>query len=160
MKSAETLKFLLASGIILDSASRGTHEIVKLCLHHFPDLMWDNNFPKELMKEVVNGRQVELFRLVSAYNKIPKWSEDIFANRELMEATVKWSPGCVPADVPEAAFLMQRELHWFKVLEDLSDPSFKTLKFQVREGKGDPSFKRLELVETKEREGKHIGKFL
>ncbi|KAF7848380.1 hypothetical protein BT93_L2047 [Corymbia citriodora subsp. variegata] len=154
MKSSEILKFLLTSGIILDSASRGTHEIVELCLDHFPELMWDNNFPKELMREVVNGRQVELFRLVSEYNKIPKLSDDIFTNPELMEAVVEWSPKCVPADVPGAVFLMQRELQWFKVLEDRSDPSFKTRKFEVTEDKSDPPFKRLKFKETKERGGK------
>ncbi|KAF8042304.1 hypothetical protein BT93_A0815 [Corymbia citriodora subsp. variegata] len=154
MKSSETLKFLLTSGIILDSASRGTHEIVKLCLDHFPELMWDKNFPKELMREVVNGRQVELFRLVNEYNKIPKLSDDIFTNPELMEAVVEWSPKCVPADVPGTVFLMQRELQWFKVLEDRSHPSFKTRKFEVTEDKSDPPFKRLKFKETKERGGK------
>ncbi|KAK3441006.1 hypothetical protein EUGRSUZ_B01268 [Eucalyptus grandis] len=154
MKPSEIVKFLLTSGIILDSAYRGTHEIVKLCLDHFPELMWDNNFPKELMREVVNGRQVELFRLVNTYNRIPKLSEDIFTNCELMEAIVEWSPRCVSADVPGAAFLLQNELQWFKALEDRSDPSFKTLKFKVLKNRGDPSFRNLKLVETKERGGK------
>ncbi|KAK3441007.1 hypothetical protein EUGRSUZ_B01269 [Eucalyptus grandis] len=154
MKSSEIVKFLLTSGIILDSTSRGTHEIVKLCLDNYPELMWDNDFPKELMREVVNGRQLELFRLVNAYNRIPKLSDDIFTNRELMEAVVEWSPRCVSADVPGAAFLLQKELQWFKALEDRSDPSFKTLKFKVLENRGDPSFRSLKLVETKERGGK------
>ncbi|KAL3749358.1 hypothetical protein ACJRO7_010463 [Eucalyptus globulus] len=154
MKSSEIVKFLLTSGIILDSASRGTHEIVKLCLDHYPELMWDNDFPKELMREVVNGRQVELFRQVNEYNRIPKLSDDIFTNRELMEAVVEWSPRCVSADVPGAAFLLQDELQWFKALEDRSDPSFKTLKFKVLENRGDPSFRSLKLEETKERGGK------
>ncbi|KAL3749359.1 hypothetical protein ACJRO7_010464 [Eucalyptus globulus] len=154
MKSSEIVKFLLTSKIILDSASRGTHEIVKLCLDNYPELMWDNDFPKELMREVVNGRQVELFRLVNAYNRIPKLSDDIFTNRELMEAVVEWSPRCVSADVPGAAFLLQNELQWFKALEDRSDPSFKTLKFKVLKNRGDPSFRSLKLEETKERGGK------
>ncbi|XP_039162796.1 uncharacterized protein LOC108957467 [Eucalyptus grandis] len=154
MKSSKRVEFLLTSGIILDSASRGTHEIVKLCLDNYPELMWDNDFPKELMREVVKGRQVELFRLVNAYNRIPKLSDDIFMNRELMEAVVEWSPRCVSADVPGAAFLLQNELQWFKALEDRSDHSFKTLKFKVLEDTGDPSFRSLKLVETKERGGK------
>ncbi|XP_039159851.1 uncharacterized protein LOC104425728 [Eucalyptus grandis] len=153
MKPKEIVKFLLTSKIILDSASHGTHEIVKLCLDNYPELMWDNDFPKELMREVVKGRQVELFRLVNAYNIIPKLSDDIFTNRELMEAVVEWSPRCVSADVPGAAFLLQKELQWFKALEDRSHPSFKTLKFKVLEDR-DPSFRSLKLEETKEREGK------
>ncbi|XP_039162242.1 ankyrin repeat-containing protein ITN1-like [Eucalyptus grandis] len=67
-----------------------------------------------------------------------------------MEAVVEWSPRCVSADVPGAAFLLQKELQWFKALEDRSDPSFKTLKFKVLENRGDP----LKLVETKKRGGK------
>ncbi|XP_056166388.1 uncharacterized protein LOC115679384 [Syzygium oleosum] len=138
IETLELLELLLSSGIVLDAASRGISEIVKSCLIHFPELMWDDNFAKELIKVAVNGRQVELYRLVKAYNGVAKLSDDGLTNRDLMEAVVKWSPGCVPADVSGAAFLMQRELQWFKVLEDTSDPSFKSLK----------------LVETKETRGK------
>ncbi|XP_039161260.1 ankyrin repeat-containing protein ITN1 [Eucalyptus grandis] len=62
-------------------------------------------------------------------------------------------PGYVPADVSGAAFLMQRELQWFEVLEDKSPPLIKSLKFEVKEDKSSPS-KSLELKETKERSGK------
>ncbi|KAF8036157.1 hypothetical protein BT93_C1992 [Corymbia citriodora subsp. variegata] len=134
--TSEMVKFLLDSGIVRESANRGVLEIVDLCLERFPELMWDKDFPKTLMTEVVNGRQVELFRVVNAYNRAPKLSEDIFMYPDLMEAVVKWQPECVPANVPGAVVLMQREFQWFKVLEERSDPSFKSLKFEVEKGKG------------------------
>ncbi|KAK3438930.1 hypothetical protein EUGRSUZ_C03914, partial [Eucalyptus grandis] len=62
-------------------------------------------------------------------------------------------PRILPADVSGAAFLMQRELQWFEVLEDKSPPLIKSLKFEVKEDKSSPS-KSLELKETKERSGK------
>ncbi|KAI6668584.1 hypothetical protein NL676_010862 [Syzygium grande] len=155
LTTPEILKFLLTSNIVLDAASRGIFEIVQLCLEDFPELMWDSNFIYELMKEAVNGRHVELFRLVNTCNRIPKLSDDIFTNRNLMEAVV-WSPGCGLADVSGAAFLMQRELQWFKELEERSDPSFRSLKFEVKEDKSDPSFKSLKLVEKKSRERENI----
>ncbi|XP_039161254.1 uncharacterized protein LOC120289923 [Eucalyptus grandis] len=151
MKAPEILK--LTSTIVLDAASSGIFEIVKLCLEHSPELMWNKQFTKELMKEIVKGRHVELFRLMNGYNTIPNLRYDIQRNCDLMAALVEWSPGYVPTDVSGAAFLMQRELQWFEVLEDKSPPLIKSLKFEVKEDKSSPS-KSLELKETKERNGK------
>lgn len=110
MKIPEILE--LASGIVLDAASRGIFEIVQLCLEHFPELTWDCNFTEKLIKEVVNGRHVELFRLVEAHKYL---INDRKTKQGLMEAVVEWSPRCIPLNVSGAAFLMQRELQWFKV---------------------------------------------
>ncbi|XP_056166843.1 ankyrin repeat-containing protein NPR4-like [Syzygium oleosum] len=127
----------LLSRIVLDAASRGISEIVKLCFEHFPELMWTENFIEKLMEEVVNGRHVELFRLVSAHCEIPlltddKTRKDIPTRKDiLMKAVVDWSPRCRPKDVSGAPFLMQRELQWFKVLEDTSHTSSKSMKLKV-----------------------------
>ncbi|XP_039164336.1 uncharacterized protein LOC104438120 isoform X5 [Eucalyptus grandis] len=149
-------EFLLTSNIVIDAASRGISDFVQLCLMFFPELMWEKNFTKELIKEVVKGRHVELFRRLSAHNTTPYLTDDELTRRSLMEAVVEWSPRCVSADVSGAAFLIQRELQWFKVVEDMSDPSLKRLKFKVskEEDGSDPSFKSLKLEETKERRGK------
>ncbi|KAF8016906.1 hypothetical protein BT93_H2187 [Corymbia citriodora subsp. variegata] len=159
MQKEETSKvrnFLLTSGIVLEAASRGIFEFVKLCLEIFPELMWEKNFTKKLIKEVVKGRHVELFRLVNAHNTTPYLTDDKWTRCDLMKAVVEWSPECASADVSGAAFLTQRELQWFKVVEDGSDPFFKSLKFKVlkEEDRSDPSFKSLKLEETKERGGK------
>ncbi|KAL3747280.1 hypothetical protein ACJRO7_016115 [Eucalyptus globulus] len=129
------LESLLGSGAVLDAASRGVIEIVELCLKYFPELMWDKNFAKELMKEIVKGRHVELFRLVNTHNPIrclvdPRLDNHL-TNIVLMEAVAKWTPRCVSPDVSGAAFLLQRELQWFQVVEVSSFPSFKWLKYQV-----------------------------
>ncbi|XP_018732782.2 uncharacterized protein LOC104455534 [Eucalyptus grandis] len=126
MQTPEMLEFLLASGIVLDAASHGIFEIVSLCLKHFPELMWDENFTKELMKQVVSGRHVELFRLVNAHY-IPYLTNDAWEKHGLMKATTEWSPRCATPDVSGAVFLIQRELQWYKVLEDRSDPSSNSL---------------------------------
>ncbi|XP_039158301.1 uncharacterized protein LOC104455547 [Eucalyptus grandis] len=126
-KTHEIVEFLSTSDIVLDAASCGISEIVNLCLKHFPELMWERNFTERLMKEVVKGRHVELFRLVNAHKRIPKLSEDVYTNCALMEAVVAMSPSCEYPDVFGAAFLMQRELQWYKVVEDRSSP-LKSLK--------------------------------
>ncbi|KAL3747088.1 hypothetical protein ACJRO7_015945 [Eucalyptus globulus] len=154
METPKILEFLLTSDIVLDAASLGISEFVKLCLEYFPELMWEKNFTKELIKEVVKGRHVELFRLVNAHSTTPYLNDD--ERCDLIEAVVEWSPGCVSADASGAAFLTQRELQWFKVVEDMSDPSLKSLKFKVLkvEDRSDPSFKSMKLEETKKRRGK------
>ncbi|KAK3421181.1 hypothetical protein EUGRSUZ_G01882 [Eucalyptus grandis] len=127
-KTHEIVEFLSTSDIVLDAASCGISEIVNLCLKHFPELMWERNFTERLMKEVVKGRHVELFRLVNAHKRIPKLSEDVYTNCALMEAVVAMSPSCEYPNVSGAAFLMQRELQWYMVVEDRSSPSLKSLK--------------------------------
>ncbi|KAK3438805.1 hypothetical protein EUGRSUZ_C03627 [Eucalyptus grandis] len=132
MNTIEMLEFLLTSRVVLDAASRGVSEIVELCLKHYPELMWDTDFANELIKEIVKGRHVELFRLVNAHNPISYLAdEDFSAEISLMEAVTNWPPRCVPLDVSGAAFLMQRELQWFQVVEASSYPSSKRMKFQV-----------------------------
>lgn len=126
IETPELLKLLPI--IVLDAASCGISEIVKLCFEHFPELTWNHNFIAEVMKNVVKGRHVELFRLVNAPSTSPLLTDDM--KRNLMNVVVEWSPTCQPKDVSGAPFLMQRELQWFKVLEDMSDPSSKSVQIK------------------------------
>ncbi|KAF8036154.1 hypothetical protein BT93_C1989 [Corymbia citriodora subsp. variegata] len=141
-ETSKVRNFLLTSGIVLEAASRGIFEFVKLCLEIFPELMWEKNFTKKLIKEVVKGRHVELFRLVNAHNTTPYLTDDKWTRCDLMKAVVEWSPECASADVSGAAFLTQRELQWFKVLkeEDRSDPSFKSLKLEETKERGGKTY--------------------
>lgn len=115
MGTTEALKFLLTSGIVLDAASCGNSEIVNLCLEHFPELMWEKDFTTRLIKEVVNGRHVELFRVVNAHNKTAKLSDNRYMNHVLMREFVEKPPGRALVDVSGAAVLIQREIQWYKV---------------------------------------------
>ncbi|KAF8036339.1 hypothetical protein BT93_C2152 [Corymbia citriodora subsp. variegata] len=130
MKTPEMLE--LTSAIAFEAASRGISEIFKLCLMHYPELMWDEEFTKKVMKEVVRARHVELFRLMNR-------------DRNLMAAVVEWSPEYVRADVFGSAFLMQRELQWFEM--------------KMKKDKSDPSCRSLELELTNEKSGKTCWKF-
>ncbi|XP_018726999.2 ankyrin repeat-containing protein ITN1 [Eucalyptus grandis] len=144
----------LTSDIVLEAASNGISEIVKLCLKQYPELMWDIGFTNKLIEEVVRGRHVELFRLLNAHDTIPNLRYDIHRNRDLMEAVVGWSTGYAPADFSGSAFLMQRELQWFEVLENRSSPKIESLKFKVKEDENDPSSESLKFEKTNERRGK------
>ncbi|KAI6668573.1 hypothetical protein NL676_010851 [Syzygium grande] len=124
----ETPKILeLLPNIVLEAASRGISEIVKLCFEHFPELTWNENFTKKLIEEVVSGRHVELFRLVNSASTIPFLTANTMRKDILMKAVVEWPPRCLPTDVSGAPFVMQRELQWFKkVLQDTIEPSLKS----------------------------------
>lgn len=122
----------LTKEISLGAAFSGIIEIVKLCLEQYPELMWDEKFKKDLIEVVVRVRHVELFRLVTAYDTIPRLRYDFGMNCELMAAVVEWPPRYVPTDVSGSAFLMQRELQWFKVLEDMSSTLVKSLRDKVK----------------------------
>ncbi|KAI6681743.1 hypothetical protein NL676_035624 [Syzygium grande] len=120
--SPEILK--LTSETILEAASHGISEIVELCLKRFPELMWDKEFANKLNQEAINGRQVELFRLLANANL----GYGGLMKKGLMKDVIEWTPRCVSLDVSGAAFLMQRELQWYKVMEDRTKPSMKSLK--------------------------------
>lgn len=111
MGTPEILECLWTSGIVLDAASNGNIEIVSSCLEHYPELMWKKDFTEKLIKEIVNRRHVDLFRLVSAFKTVPCLIDDMW----IMEALVESQPGYAATDVSGAAFLMQRELQWLKV---------------------------------------------
>ncbi|KAF8034539.1 hypothetical protein BT93_C0759 [Corymbia citriodora subsp. variegata] len=113
----------LTSEIVLEATTHGISEVVKLCLKNFPELMWDQTFTRKAMQEVINGRQVELFRLANTY-----LSDGSLTKKGLMQAVIKWTPRCASPDVSGAAFLMQIELQWYKAVEDRSEPFMKSLK--------------------------------
>lgn len=128
--------------IVIGAVHSGIFEIVKLCLEQCPELMWDEGFTKQLIEGVVRARNVELFRLLTAYNKIRELMYDLKTNYNLMAAVVEWSPGCVSADVSGSAFVMQRELQWFEILEDEGSPLLQRLRFKMKKDEGDPSMER------------------
>ncbi|XP_039160161.1 ankyrin repeat-containing protein ITN1-like [Eucalyptus grandis] len=145
-ETPEILKSI--SDIVLQATSSGIFEIVKLCLKQYPELMWDEEFAIQLVKKVVRARHVELYRLLNAYDTIPR------LRHNLMSEVVEWTPGNVPADVSGSAFLMQRELQWFQVLEDRSSPLLQSTTFKVMKDESDPSSSSLELEPVEKGRGK------
>lgn len=117
METPEILELLLTSGVVDSAIFYGTSEIVKLCLKHYPELIWEKDMLCPMILVVLKKRHVELFRLLNPYKTIAP--DDFLRNANLlMEAIVESPPGCVPADVSGAAFFMQRELQWYKVVKD------------------------------------------
>lgn len=117
METPEILELLLTSGVVESAIVYGTSEIVKLCLKHYPELIWENDMLCPMILVVLKRRHVELFRLLNPYKTIAP--DDFLRNaNHLMKAIVESPPGCVPADVSGAAFFMQRELQWYKVVKD------------------------------------------
>lgn len=117
METPEILELLLTSGVVECAIAYGTSEIVKLCLKHYPELIWENDMLCPMILVVLKRRHIELFRLLNPYKTIAP--VDFLNNAEsLMEAIVESPLGCAPADVSGAAFFMQRELQWYKVVKD------------------------------------------
>ncbi|KAK3438923.1 hypothetical protein EUGRSUZ_C03480 [Eucalyptus grandis] len=115
LDDSEILEKLLTSDVVLDAASRGVFEIVDLCLKYFPELLWNNDFVEKLEKEILEGRHVELFRLLRGRNPVQCFAEeDPSKTIARSNAVIKWSLRCVSPDVSGAAFLLQRELQWFQ----------------------------------------------
>ncbi|XP_039164307.1 uncharacterized protein LOC108958266 isoform X2 [Eucalyptus grandis] len=126
----EILGILLTSDVLLDAASRGVFEILDLCLKYYPELLWNNNFEEKLYKEILEGRHVDLYRLLRGQNPVQCFVDTDNSTRIAQwNALTKWSPRCVSPDVSGAAFLLQRELHWFQT-RGMGATVSKWLKFQ------------------------------
>ncbi|XP_039166323.1 uncharacterized protein LOC104438189 isoform X2 [Eucalyptus grandis] len=128
METPEILEFLLTNGVVKFAIIFGISEIVKLCLKHYPELMWENDMMRSMIIPVLKRRHVELFRLLNPYQTIAMLDSGLNAD-SLMEAIVESPPGCVPADVSGAAFFMQRELQWYKVVEDSVGPFLTDMRW-------------------------------
>ncbi|KAK3438803.1 hypothetical protein EUGRSUZ_C03624 [Eucalyptus grandis] len=129
--ASEILGILLTSEVVLEAASRGVFEIVDLCLKYFPELLWNINFVEKLEKEIVEGRHVELRRLLIGHNAVRCFADnDPSEGMTKLNTLIKWSPRCISPDVSGAAFLLQRELQWFQAIYVVAS-SYKWLKFQM-----------------------------
>ncbi|KAF8029817.1 hypothetical protein BT93_E2290 [Corymbia citriodora subsp. variegata] len=119
------------------ATSNGINEFVKCCIQFFPELIWISPFRKRLITHAVNFRQERTFGLflkVSSTNKLslltmPTWQESF----EMMFAVTQYTPTVNRlTNVAGAAFKMQRELQWYKVVEELVIPSARTYRLENR----------------------------
>ena len=89
-------------------------EILKAC----PDLVWcvERSTDRHLFMLAVLHRQDEVFRLLckSPAKNIPSTSTDKNGNN-ILHIAAMLEPSAKRNTVPGAAFLMQREVQWYKV---------------------------------------------
>ena len=104
---------------IVRAAKKGIVEFITAVLTVCPELVWSNEISTErsLYMFAVLHRQSEVFRLVC---KSPA-KNSIFARADndsnsILHIAAMFEPSARHNTVPGAAFLMQREIQWYKVI--------------------------------------------
>ncbi|KAF8036151.1 hypothetical protein BT93_C1987 [Corymbia citriodora subsp. variegata] len=120
------MKFLLYQATI-----RGVNEFIKCCIQFFPELIWSSPYGKRLIAHAVAFHQeriLGLFLKVNSTNELslltmPTWQE----SSDMMWAAVQYTPMVNRlTNVAGAAFEMQREIQWYKAVEEWVISSVRT----------------------------------
>ncbi|KAL5757536.1 hypothetical protein ACOSP7_020147 [Xanthoceras sorbifolium] len=147
MSNRELLKFFVDSEILNLATISGIVEIVKICLQHFPDLIWLRKSWKTVLHVAIEHRQELIFNLIYNRSALCKIFAEVVDQNELIEESSKGkgletenqkqeepdttkmhlaatlAPSSQLLSVPGKALQMQRELPWFKEVEKLAHPS-------------------------------------
>ncbi|KAF8036203.1 hypothetical protein BT93_C2032 [Corymbia citriodora subsp. variegata] len=123
--------------LLFQATGKGINEFVKCCIQFFPELIWSTPYGESLITRAVTFRRertLGLFLKVSSTNELslfnmPTWQE----SRDMMLAAAQYAPTLNPlTNVPGAAFKMQRELQWYKAVEEWVSPSARFNKVDYK----------------------------
>ncbi|KAL3746841.1 hypothetical protein ACJRO7_015739 [Eucalyptus globulus] len=134
-KTSEITQFFQDRDLLGQAALKGISELVKLCIQFFPELIWISPFNTTFVSLAVENRRertLRLFLKVSSTNRLslfpaptPEESSD------MMIAATKYKPDSSSVtNISGAAFLLQRELQWFKAVESWVTPHVRTAKYK------------------------------
>ncbi|KAI6679109.1 hypothetical protein NL676_032990 [Syzygium grande] len=135
MRTTEITEFFLERNLLGFATTKGNSDLVKLCIQSFPELIRIKPNGDSLMTLAVKNRQeriLSLFLKKSSNNELslvpaptPEESE------KMMLAAAKYDSHLEAVTyVSGAAFEMQRELQWFKVVEKWLFPDLRTFKHE------------------------------
>ncbi|XP_026419723.1 protein ACCELERATED CELL DEATH 6-like [Papaver somniferum] len=122
--TTEISDFFKNSQVLQTAIKFGTNELVEECLTHFPDLNWANMNNKRLIQIAIEERNEKILKLICKTSK--EYKKQLFSNRDLsgnsiLHYAAKLAPLPQLTSVSGAALQMQREMQWFKGVQNLVD---------------------------------------
>ncbi|KAI3940202.1 hypothetical protein MKW92_038617 [Papaver armeniacum] len=122
--TTEVSDFFKNSKVLQTAIKFGTNELVEECLTHFPDLNWANMNNKRLIQIAIEERNEKILKLICKTSK--EYKNQLFSNRDLsgnsiLHYAAKLAPLPQLTSVSGAALQMQREMQWFKGVQNLLD---------------------------------------
>ncbi|OWM73214.1 uncharacterized protein LOC116202375 isoform X1 [Punica granatum] len=126
----EINQFFASQNILRRAAMSGIVEIISICLENFPYLIWVKSTFAATLQSAVALRQEKVLNLMleqSAFTKALSNEKD-GCGPKILRSAAKLSPYPELSSVSCPALQMQRELQWFKAVEEFVHP-------QVREHK-------------------------
>lgn len=128
---SQRLKYLLESLVLYKATLNGIIEIISKLLEVVPDLIWAqlSNDQIYLLPFAVQHRHENVLRLVCNQTARCKlMASRIEESGTILHLAAKLAPPAQLSSVSGAALQMQRELQWFKMVENLLHPYYKQIK--------------------------------
>ncbi|KAF8038504.1 hypothetical protein BT93_B1144 [Corymbia citriodora subsp. variegata] len=137
MNIIEIIHFFQMENLLFQATTKGINELVKCCIQFFPELIWILPYGKRLINHAVAYRQertLGLFLKVNSTNELSLFTmPTLQESRNMMSAATQYKPTINPlTNVAGAAFKMQRELQWYKAVEELVIPCARTGKVNYK----------------------------
>ncbi|XP_061360957.1 uncharacterized protein LOC133304895 [Gastrolobium bilobum] len=130
MNDSEFWQSFVSADIIFNATTAGIVEILRICFHFFPDLVWIH-MPNEgyVAQIAIKNRQEKVLSLLC---KMPIICNLLVSTLDESQNTTSHlaarSDSHKLAPISGAAFQMQKELQWFKEVEKLDHPLHKEIK--------------------------------
>ena len=102
---------------MIEAVKQGRVEFVTEILNACPDLVWcvEESTIRNLFMFAVLHRQDEVFRLLFKSPAYTKFNRGDCDRNTILHLAAMFEPSARRNKVPGAAFLMQREVRWYKV---------------------------------------------
>ncbi|KAF8036158.1 hypothetical protein BT93_C1993 [Corymbia citriodora subsp. variegata] len=161
MSTSEIANFFEDGNLLFEATVKGISEIVKLCIQFFPEFIRVRPYGKSLPALAVAFRQERTLGLFLKLSSTAKLSLALGPSEDdsetMMEEAALYFPSFdAVTNVAGAAFQLQREVQWYKVVESWVIPKMRSYYFG-RDGNRNISYwtafvkKHKELIEKGEK---------
>ncbi|XP_024974194.1 uncharacterized protein LOC112512453 [Cynara cardunculus var. scolymus] len=125
-KSSHSIAWDVLGTAVSTAVKHGIHELIKVCVQTYPDIVWYNDGGFYLFIAAIRYRQEKVFNLVYRMtgHKVFAATENPDEDNPLHIAG-RLSPLHRLKTVTGPALQLQRELQWFKEVEKHVEPSYK-----------------------------------
>lgn len=124
------LKFFEDSNVLKIAMKSGTTEFVMQCLQTFPDLIWHKTKNQRILQVAIEERNDKILNLICELSGDHK--DDLVSRRDedgnnILHYAAKLAPSHHLKQVSGAPLQMQREMQWFKGVENLLPEKYRLL---------------------------------
>ncbi|KAJ4702498.1 Ankyrin repeat family protein [Melia azedarach] len=117
----------LSIDLIFDAAERGNDEFLSFLIHEYPDILWKSDGTENdytIFHIAVKNRQIDVFKLIYETNSLRNMLSTMTDEKDnnILHLAGMLAPSDRLNIVSGAALQMQRELLWFKEVENFVYP--------------------------------------
>ncbi|KAL8227344.1 hypothetical protein R6Q57_017176 [Mikania cordata] len=127
-KGDHDLTWKILGSATSEGVKYGTAEVVEDCILTYPDIIWYTDKGFHLSLEAITQRQEQVYNILFQ-SAVHKAAQAALIDKDEKENSLHKAAKLAPPNrlirMTGAALQMQRELQWYKEVEDFMDPAFK-----------------------------------